>query len=75
MKMFKTKFLPTLALALGVSITSCSSDDEFERLDDDNPTPTPEGTVLNGSVEEDRTLDGSETYNLTGVYSVEPGVT
>ncbi|SKB54573.1 hypothetical protein SAMN05660776_1815 [Salegentibacter holothuriorum] len=75
MKMIKNRFLPTLALALGVTITSCSSDDEFERLDDDDQTTTPEGTVLNGSVEEDRTLDASETYNLTGVYSVEPGTT
>jgi len=75
MKMIKNRFLPTLALALGVTITSCSSDDEFERLDDDDQTTNPEGTVLNGSVEEDRTLDASETYNLTGVYSVEPGTT
>jgi hypothetical protein len=75
MKDFKNRFLPTLALALGLAITGCSSDDEFERLDDDDPTPTPEGTELNGSIEEDRVLDGSETYNLTGVYSVESGTT
>jgi len=75
MKNFKKRFLPTLALSFGLAITGCSSDDEFERLDDDNPSPIAEGTVLNGSVAEDRTLDASETYNLTGVYSVEPGTT
>ncbi|PRX52190.1 hypothetical protein [Salegentibacter salegens] len=75
MKNFKNRFLPTLALAFGLAITGCSSDDEFERLDDDDPTPTPEGTELNGSIEEDRVLDASETYNLTGVFSVESGVT
>lgn len=68
MKNFKNRFLPTLALVLGLAITGCSSDDEFERLDDDDPTPTPEGTELNGSIEEDRVLDASETYNLTGVF-------
>jgi hypothetical protein len=75
MKNFKNRFLPTLALVLGLAITGCSSDDEFERLDDDDPTPTPEGTELNGSIEEDRVLDASETYNLTGVFSVESGAT
>ncbi|WP_289022529.1 hypothetical protein [uncultured Salegentibacter sp.] len=75
MKIFKNRFLPTLALTLGLSITSCSSDDSFERLDDDDPSTTPEGTELKGSLEEDRTLDTSETYNLTGIFSVEAGVT
>ena len=75
MKTFKNRFLPTLALAFGLTITGCSSDDEFERLDDDGPAPTPNSNVLNGSVEEDLSLDASETYNLTGVYSVEPGTT
>ncbi|SFF81780.1 hypothetical protein SAMN04488033_11017 [Salegentibacter agarivorans] len=75
MKNFKNRFLPTLALALGLAISGCSSDDDFERLDGDDPTPTPEGTELNGNLEDDRVLDASEIYNLTGVYSVESGAT
>lgn len=75
MRNFKNQFLSTLALALGLAITGCSADDGFEKLDDDNPTTPPGGTELRGSLEEDRVLDASETYNLTGVYSVESGVT
>lgn len=75
MKKFKNQFLPTLALTLGLLATGCSSNDDLEIIDDDNPTPSPEGTDLKGSLEEDRTLDAGETYNLTGVYSVEPGTT
>lgn len=75
MKTFKNRFLPTLALVLGLAITGCSSDDDFTIIDDDGPITTPEGTELNGSLEEDRTLDASETYSLTGVYSVESGTT
>ncbi len=37
-------------------------------------TPT-ENVDLNGSLTEDRTLDASETYSLTGTYSVEAGAT
>ncbi|TDN95247.1 hypothetical protein DET49_102131 [Salegentibacter sp. 24] len=75
MKNFKRRFLSAFSLFLGLTIMGCSSDDDFERLDDDDPTPVGEGTELNGSLEEDRTLDASETYNLTGVYSVETGAT
>jgi len=40
-----------------------------------NACPTGEDTNLSGSLEEDRTLDPAETYTLTGVFSVEAGVT
>lgn len=73
MKNFKNQFLPTLVLTFGLLATGCSSNDDLEIIDDDNPTPTPAGTNLNGNLEEDRTLDAGETYNLTGVYSVESG--
>lgn len=39
---------------------------------DDTPT---EGTDLSGSVDEDRTLDATVTYSLTGTLSVASGIT
>jgi len=71
------KFLPMFAVAIGLLATSCSSDNNIEPIDpSDNEPPIPTGdTELNGSVEEDRTLNASETYNLTGILSVEAGAT
>jgi len=65
------------AVAIGLLATSCSSDNNIEPIDpSDNEPPIPTGdTELNGSVEEDRTLNASETYNLTGILSVEAGAT
>ncbi|MCH4822017.1 hypothetical protein ML462_02430 [Gramella lutea] len=70
------KFTLMSAIAAGVLATSCSSDNNIEPID---PTDDGGGEVidleLNGSVQEDMTLDGSETYNLTGILSVETGAT
>jgi len=76
MKNFK-KFLLMFAVAIGLLTTSCSSDNNIEPIDpSDNEPPIPTGdSELNGSVEEDRTLDPAETYNLTGILSVEAGAT
>ena len=66
------------AIALGLFASSCSSDNNIEPIDPTDNGPGPGNSTdleLNGSVEEDMTLDGSETYNLTGILSVESGVT
>ena len=68
------------ALFGGLLITSCSSDDndiEIINPTDDTETPNP-GTsdnILNGSVDEDMTLDANTSYQLSGILSVESGVT
>ena len=74
----KTSFKSILSLAaLAIFATSCSNDElVIEPIDPSNPgNGNPQGTELNGSINEDTTLDGSETYSLTGVYSVESGAT
>ena len=77
MKKLSNQFLLILAVVLGLVATGCSNDDNaIEPIDDDGGNGGgPEGTTLNGSLEEDRTLDASETYSLTGIYSVESGAT
>ena len=64
------------AIAAGVLATSCSSDNNIEPID---PTDDGSGEVidleLNGTLNEDMSLDGSETYKLTGILSVESGAT
>jgi len=65
-------------IALGVFTTSCSDDNDIVPIDpndDNNGGGSSENTVLNGSVEENRTLNASEQYNLTGILSVESGTT
>jgi len=71
------KIMLTAAIAMGMLATSCSDDNSIEPIDpsDDSGQIPSEDIELNGSVEEDRTLDASETYSLTGVLSVEAGVT
>ena len=68
------------ALFGGLLITSCSSDDndiEIINPTDDNgtPNPAPSDNILNGSVDEDMTLDANTSYQLSGILSVESGVT
>jgi len=75
--MKKVKNLMLLAtIALGLLTTSCSDDNTIEPIDpiDDSPT-TGVDLELNGSVNQDMSLDATETYNLTGVLSVEAGAT
>ncbi len=55
---------------LGVS---CSTDTSSS--DEPYTPPQGEGTELNGTLNEDRTLDGSKQYTLTGTYSVSAGAT
>lgn len=76
MKKVSNKFLVMFAIVFGLIAGGCSSDNDIEIIDD-GPTIPPVGEVteLNGSLQEDRTLDASETYNLTGVYSLEAGAT
>lgn len=71
-----TKFLyKVLFTIMSVAAVGCSTDDDIikpidpivgEGLDPDN---------LQGSVEEDESLDPTKTYRLTGVLSVESGAT
>ena len=81
MKKTARHFLLMSALFGGLLITSCSSDDNdieiINPTDDDSgtPNPNPSDNVLNGSVEEDMTLDANTTYQLSGILSVESGVT
>lgn len=68
------------ALFGGLLITSCSSDDndiDIINPTDDNgtPNPAPSDNILNGSVDEDMTLDANTSYQLSGILSVESGVT
>ena len=65
------------AIAAGLLATSCSSDNNIEPInpsDDVGQIPSAD-LELNGMVEEDRTLDASEIYSLTGILSVEAGAT
>ena len=74
--LLKSFTLP-LAIVAGIFATSCSNDDN-DIITDDNgggPGGGPTENILNGSVDEDLTLDASTTYNLTGVYSVKAGAT
>lgn len=70
MKNLKNRFLPVAAVCLGLVAVSCSDDDNL-----DGPATPVEETNLVGELEENRTLDGTKTYSLTGVYSVESGNT
>ncbi|MDR6299449.1 hypothetical protein [Mesonia maritima] len=56
-------------LLLAVFATSCNNDDDSSS-DDDTPIAESE---LNGSITEDMTLDAGTNYQLTGIFSVEPG--
>ena len=73
MKKSTNKFLLSLMVVLGLVVTGCSNDDDLD-LDDDDGTPGVE-TDLQGTLEEDLTLDPTETYSLTGIYAIPEGVT
>jgi len=80
MKKTARNFLLMSALFGGLLITSCSSDDndiDIINPTDDNgtPNPAPSDNILNGSVDEDMTLDANTSYQLSGILSVESGVT
>ena len=70
MKNLKSIF-QTLFVLVGLIATGCSEDDSNPV----GPVDPVEETDLEGVLEEDRTLEPNETYNLTGVYSVESGAT
>lgn len=71
------KIMLTATIAMGMLATSCSDDTSIEPIDpsDDIGQIPSEDIELNGTLETDRTLDASETYSLTGILSVEAGVT
>jgi len=80
MKKTARHFLLMSALFGGLLITSCSSDDndiDIINPTDDAGTPNPGASdnVLNGSLDQDMTLDANTTYQLSGILSVESGVT
>lgn len=70
-KKFNLKML--LIASFAIFAASCSSDDSTP--DDPFTPPTGEGTELNGSLNEDMTLDPSKEYSLTGTFSVSAGAT
>ena len=80
MKKTARHFLLMSALFGGLLITSCSSDDNDIDIinptdDTGTPNPAPSDNILNGSVDEDMTLDANTSYQLSGILSVESGVT
>ncbi|MBT8319631.1 MAG: hypothetical protein KJP01_05820 [Gramella sp.] len=76
MKNTTQKIKIIFALAVSLSIVSCSKEVNVEPLPENGTGTNPSTNAeLNGSLDEDRTLDPNETYSLTGVYSVESGVT
>lgn len=70
MKNSKTRFLPIIAVSFGLIAVSCSSDDDAN----EQVLPVNEINLI-GDLDENRTLDATKTYSLTGVYSVESGAT
>lgn len=62
-----------LIATFAIFAASCSSDNSTP--DDPFTPPTGEGTELNGSLNEDMTLDPSKEYRLTGTFSVSAGAT
>lgn len=70
MKNLKNRFLPVIAISLGLVGVSCSNDD-----DTTDPIDPVSETNLVGDMAQSRTLDASKTYSLTGVLSVESGAT
>lgn len=76
MKNVSKQIKQIFALSLAVASLSCSKEVNIEPLPEGGSVVTPGGDVeLNGSINEDRTLDPDETYSLTGVLSVEAGAT
>ncbi|MDX1543771.1 MAG: hypothetical protein R3214_07485 [Christiangramia sp.] len=74
MKNVTKKFILLFGVSLSLLTIGCSNEPVIDPIDDGTGNQA-EGTDLNGSVEEDRTLDPSKTYSLTGVLSVESGAT
>lgn len=70
MKKFKNRFLPIITISLGLFTVGCSNDDDLTEPE----VPLTETNLL-GQLEQNRTLDATETYFLKGVFSVEPGTT
>lgn len=79
MKKSILKPMMLLSAVVAFVVTGCSKDVTIEPIPDNGGNNgggnTPEDLVLNGSLDSDKTLDGSKTYSLTGVYSVEAGAT
>ena len=76
MKILK-KYVLLSSAFIGMLAASCSSDNNLDIIDpsdDSGPVPSKD-LELNGSLEEDRTLDPNEIYSLTGILSVESGAT
>lgn len=67
---FQKLFSVTLAGALAIGAASCKNNDDGSN----NPTPTPEGNVLTGTVTADKMLT-AETWTLKGYVYVEDGAT
>jgi len=73
----KTKNLYLVLFAMfALGITSCSNNDDFPLDDDGGENPEElDPSNWQGTIEDDLTLDATETYNLSGVISVEAGAT
>ncbi|HET8837715.1 MAG TPA: hypothetical protein VFM82_01825 [Flavobacteriaceae bacterium] len=59
------------SMLLALTFTACSDDDN--NSPDGDPTPPENENILNGMITENRTLDPSVDYHLTGILSVESG--
>ncbi|MCG9971603.1 hypothetical protein [Christiangramia crocea] len=74
MKNVSKKILLIWGFTFGLLTVGCSNDPVIDPINDGKENQLL-GNDLEGSVEEDRTLDPTQTYSLTGVLSVESGAT
>lgn len=70
MKNLTTKFLGLLVVSL-VVLTSCGDDDDTEKKSE--VVKSLDSGVMNGTLDEDYTLDAATSYSLTGAFIVDEG--
>jgi len=69
------KFLFLFATILGLTFTSCSSDPDPIITVDSLVIDNLKNGIMNGSLDEDYTLDASVTYTLSGSFLIQDNVT
>jgi hypothetical protein len=74
-KMKNFKFLFLFATILGLTFISCGDDPDPIITVDSQVIENLKNGIMNGSLDEDYTLDSSVTYTLSGSFLVQDGVT
>lgn len=69
------KFLFLFATILGLTFTSCSTDPDPIITVDSQVIENLKNGIMNGSLDEDYTLDASVTYTLSGSFLIQDNVT